>query len=375
MELEHLQKDKSVSPGREELPEGLRRTMSVSLEHTNIVNPDPNTPLTGLCLICHDNIMRCILYIKNIFDDVDPNALERLRNIRRSLEEDYLRLDLWISDSSVSKEHDYLAFGPSIAKPIRAALSAIHDQLSLLRVVISGLKQQSELDLEERLFVIEAAGQSITSQIRILAEMQSLVHNVQADQLPKIGPRVYLQVQIDEAFEMFKKSGQSLESLDDDFVIEEGVRAYHEAGVEQCKYCEKSFHFGTLDLHQKLGHTKQSSDAVSELGGAAEETLPASNTGRDRQGPIASSSITDQPPPSMVPTDGEPSFHRVPLLTEFTDSYRTLAAAEPPSQYVLFTTQAPHPPLRWHLVRPRSLYQDQHLRARKPNRHPYRRHH
>jgi hypothetical protein len=263
MEFLHQRNDGSTLLVREEPSGEFDRTTSASVEDTNLVNLDSNAPVTVLCLICHDNIMRCILCIKRIMNDVDLELWERLRNIYRSLEEDYLRLDLWISDSSVSKGPFILELGAPIVKPIQLALLALQADLSLIRADIDGLKQQSELDPESRLHPIEAACRSITSHIRILAEMQSLIHNAQANQFPQIGPGAYLQAQIDDAYEMFEHPRRDFERLEDESIMK-GVdnfnttsSNYRRAECEQCRQCGKIFYFGTLNMHQELRHFRK----------------------------------------------------------------------------------------------------------------------
>jgi hypothetical protein len=231
----------------------------VSDEATNLINPEPNTSLTGQCLICHDNLMRCILYIEYTLSHVDQPEQKRLNRIRKNLEEDYLRLDLWITDSCPSKDHDYLALGPPIAKSIQTSLSAIHEQLLLAKAEIYALRQKSKLgpDFELRFLRIEAACQSITSQMRNLAKMQGLIHNAQADQFPEIGPRAHLQAKIDEAFKKFQDSGADTKPTDDETVAEDSVGISREVGGQRCEECRKFFHFGALELHYESQHSKK----------------------------------------------------------------------------------------------------------------------
>ena len=61
------------------------RETSVSDETTNLINPEPSTSLTDLCLICRDNIMRCILYIEHTIGHIDKPDQKRLNRIRKSL--------------------------------------------------------------------------------------------------------------------------------------------------------------------------------------------------------------------------------------------------------------------------------------------------
>jgi hypothetical protein len=231
----------------------------VSDEATNLINPEPNTSLTGLCLICHNNLMRCILYIKYTLSHVDQPEQKRLNRIRKNLEEDYLRLDLWITDSCPSKGHDFLALGPPIAKPIQTSLSAIHEQLLLAKAEIYALRQKSKLgpDFELRFLRIEAACQSITSQMRILAKMQGLIHNAQADQFPEIGPRAYLHAEIADVFQKFQDSDADPKSTDDEIVTEDSFSIPSKVGGQKCEQCGNFFQFGTLELHYEFRHSEK----------------------------------------------------------------------------------------------------------------------
>jgi hypothetical protein len=231
----------------------------VSDEPTNLINPEPSTSLTGLCLICQDNIMRCIIYIQHTIGNLDKPEQKRLNSTRKSLEEDYLRLGLWINDSYLSKDHEYLALGPPIVKTIQTSLSVIHEQLFLAKEEIFALRKNSNLarDFEVHFLRIQAACQSITNQIRHLAEMQGLIHNAQADQFPEIGPRAHLQAKIADVLKKFQDSGADAKPTDDEIVAEDSVGISSEVGGQKCEECRKFFHFGALELHYESRHSKK----------------------------------------------------------------------------------------------------------------------
>lgn len=239
----------------------------MSDEATNLINPEPSTSLTGLCLICHDNLMRCILCIEYTLVHIEQPEQRRLNSIRKSLEEDYLRLDLWITDSCLSKDHDYLALGPPIVKPIQTSLSTIHEQLFLAKAEIYALREKSNLgpDFEVRFLRIEAACQSITSQMRILAEMQGFIHNAQADQFPEIGPRANLQAEIADVFKKFQNSDADPNFTDDEIVTEDSVGISSEGGGQKCEQCGKFFHFGALELHYEFRHSNKEPKFVTAV--------------------------------------------------------------------------------------------------------------
>ncbi|KAH6714431.1 hypothetical protein BKA61DRAFT_605258 [Leptodontidium sp. MPI-SDFR-AT-0119] len=260
---ERLQKDASTTPETEELLDHERLSRALSLD-TSLVPPDAKAPVTDLCLTCQDNIMRFIRYIPETVYYLDPKEGTQvqsvLHSVYKSLQEDYLRLELWIHDSSVSKGSEYLALGSPIETPIRAAISVIHDQLSLLKELVDDLKNQTTLDPNKHSFSIELAGREITRNIRILAQLQSLVHSAQSILFPETGQPGNIQAQVDGIYDAFVVSGKLLETQEGDFISKSDLKTSSsvnhdgEAGFQKCEYCGKIFLFGSIDLHQELSH-------------------------------------------------------------------------------------------------------------------------
>jgi hypothetical protein len=273
-----------------------------------LFHPRPSTELTRLCIICHLNIMRCICYVTEIIDDNLTDAREaqqEIEAVHRNLQESYFCLRLWINDSNVLKGPAYLHLGGALEEQIRVALSTLHGQLLLLTEAIDRLGHPQDspyLNLDDRIFPVQLASNSIMRAIYTLADMQSVVHHAQqASGFLRMGTGGDIEHQIERVFQDFTSRfpdlpGREYQMSGDTVDVSLEETLHKKVGWEKCTYCGESFPFSALECHQELNHgTKDPKRLVPASAPLVE--IPASMPGE-----IGEPALHPQPKEKESPT-------------------------------------------------------------------------
>jgi hypothetical protein len=125
---------------------------------------DTKTPVTRQCLTCYRNLKQCILYAQKASIGAKQPLETHLKDIQERLEENRLRLDIWISDCSVSQGHYLDGLSEDITEVISAAFWIILEQLSAIAVEIGQLRQtalKEEVEQGKTQYVIPSLSTTI----------------------------------------------------------------------------------------------------------------------------------------------------------------------------------------------------------------------
>jgi hypothetical protein len=115
------------------------RNSSGKLKRVLLDSLDEKSSLTSQCRACERDLNLCINYAQQASIGVDRMVKTQLGGVWKRLEENRLRLDLWISDCSVS-EGPYLDnLGDDITEVVSGAFSLIHKHLSAIVIWVGQL--------------------------------------------------------------------------------------------------------------------------------------------------------------------------------------------------------------------------------------------